>query len=88
MAAQLKTTYVIQIKELPSFVEIGGLTQEQYEQRDSILQQMVKLNPKIYIDLSIYNTTILSLISHQNISITSYFTQSFTSITSCEKCGQ
>lgn len=47
-AAQLKTTYINQIKELHSLVEIGALTTEQYEvQRDSILQQMDKLNPKI-----------------------------------------
>ena len=37
-AAQLKTTYITQIKELHSLVEIGALTPEQYEdQRDPIL---------------------------------------------------
>lgn len=46
-AAQLKTTYITQIKELHSLVEIGALTPEQYEdQRDSILQQMDRLNPR------------------------------------------
>ena len=46
-AAQLKTTYITQIKELHSLVEIGALTPEQYEdQQDSILQQMDRLNPR------------------------------------------
>ena len=46
-AAQLKTTYISQLKELHSLVEIGALTPEQYEdQRDSNLQQMSKLNPQ------------------------------------------
>ena len=46
-AAQLKMTYITQIKELHSLVEIGALTPEQYEdQRDSILQQMDRLNPR------------------------------------------
>lgn len=46
-AAQLKTTYISQIKELHSLVEIGALTSEQYNsQRDSILTLMDELNPK------------------------------------------
>ena len=46
-AAQLKTTYITQIKELHSLVEIGALIPEQYEdQWDSILQQMDKRNPR------------------------------------------
>ena len=47
-AAQLKTTYINQIKELYALVEIGALTMEQYEvQRASILQQMNDLNPRV-----------------------------------------
>ena len=46
-AAQLKMTYITQIKKLHSLVEIGALTPEQYEeQRDSTLQQMDRLNPR------------------------------------------
>ena len=46
-ATQLKTTYITQIKELHSLLEIEAVTPEWYEeQRDSIIQQMDKLNPK------------------------------------------
>ena len=47
-AGQLKTTYINQIKELYSLVEIGALTTEQYKMLlDSVLQKMDKLNPRI-----------------------------------------
>lgn len=46
-AAELKTTYIAQIKELHSLAELGGITTHQYEeQRDCILKQMDRLNPK------------------------------------------
>ena len=46
-AAELKTTYIAQIKELHSLAELGAITTHQYEeQRDCILKQMDRLNPK------------------------------------------
>ena len=43
--AQLRSTYIQQIKDLHSLVDIGAITNEHFvKQRDILLQQMDKLN--------------------------------------------